>query len=197
MKTIESSLIWRGLLSIVVGVIAVAWPGITVGAFVILFAVYAFLAAGIEAMRAFRSETAGPVAGRLVLSLLNVAAGVVALVWPDITALALALLVAAWAFLIGVFEFYLAFSAGETAGERALLGLTGLISVALSVVFAIRPDVTVVTIAEVYGLFSIAAGISSLVMGANLRSATPSITTLQARSPEGLPRASQSSSQPR
>jgi uncharacterized membrane protein HdeD (DUF308 family) len=182
---------WRRLLSIIVGVIAVAWPGITVGAFVILFAVYAFLAAGMEATRAFQSETGGPVAARLVLSLLNVAAGVVALVWPGITALALALLVAAWAFVIGVCELFLAFRAGETAGERALLVSTGLISVALSVVFVIRPDVTIVTIAEVYGLFSIAAGISSLVIGANLRSAAPfaggSMRTPHANSPEGLP----------
>ncbi|MCW2674710.1 MAG: protein of unknown function rane, partial [Frankiales bacterium] len=155
MKSPATPLIWRGLLAILVGLIAVAWPGITIGAFVILFAIYAFLAAGIEAMRAFRSETAGPVAGRLVLALLDVAAGVIALAWPGITALALALLVAVWAFLIGSYELLLAFSAGETAGERAMLGLTGLISIALGVVFAIRPDVAAVTIAEVYGLFSI------------------------------------------
>jgi uncharacterized membrane protein HdeD (DUF308 family) len=164
---------WRGLLAIVVGLIAIAWPGITVGAFVILFAVYAFISAGMQAMRAFRSETAGPVAGGLVLALLDVAAGVIALAWPGITALALALLVAVWAFLIGIYELVLAFSAGETGGERAMLGLTGLISIALGLVFAIRPDVAAVTIAEVYGLFSIVAGISSLVLGANLRSATP------------------------
>jgi uncharacterized membrane protein HdeD (DUF308 family) len=173
-KSLASPLIWRGLLAILVGIIAVVWPGITVGAFVILFAVYAFVAAGIEAMRAFRSKTAGPVVGRLVLSLVDVAAGVVALVWPGITALTLALLVAVWAFITGFFELLLAFRAGETAGERALLGLTGLISVALGLVFAIRPDVAAVTIAEVYGLFSIVTGISSLVMGTNLRSATPS-----------------------
>jgi uncharacterized membrane protein HdeD (DUF308 family) len=174
MKNLASPLIWRGLLAILMGVIAVAWPGITVGAFVILFAVYAFLAAGMEAMRAFRSQSAGPVAGRLVLALLDVAAGIIALVWPDITALALTLLIAVWAFVIGFLEVIFAFSAGETAGERALLGLTGLISVALGVVFAIRPDVGAVTIAEVFGLFSIVVGISSLVLGANLRSVTPS-----------------------
>jgi uncharacterized membrane protein HdeD (DUF308 family) len=173
MKNLASPLIWRGLFAILVGVIVVAWPGITVGAFVILFAVYAFVPAGMDAARAFRSETAGPVIGRLALSLLDIAAGVVALAWPGITALALALLVAVWAFIIGFFELFLAFGAGETAGERALLGLTGLISVALGLVFAIRPDVAAVTIAEVFGLFSIVGGISSLVMGANLRTATP------------------------
>jgi len=175
MKNLDSTLIWRGLLAILVGVIAVAWPGITVGAFVILFAVYAFLAAGLDAMRAFQSQSAGPVAGRLVLALLDVAAGVVALVWPDITALALTLLIAVWAFVIGFLEVFFAFSAGESAGERALLGLTGLISVALGVVFAIRPDVGAITIAEVFGLFSIVAGISTLVLSANLRSVTPSL----------------------
>jgi uncharacterized membrane protein HdeD (DUF308 family) len=124
-------------------------------------------------MRAFQSEAAGSVAGRLLLAMLNVAAGVVALVWPGISVLALALLIAVWAFVIGFFELYLALSGGATAGERALLGLTGLISLALGLVFAIRPDVTVVTVAEVYGLFSIVAGISSLVLGANLHSTRP------------------------
>jgi uncharacterized membrane protein HdeD (DUF308 family) len=177
MKSLASPLIWRGILAVVVGVIAVAWPGITIWAFVILFAVYAFLSAGMEAARAFRSETAGPVAGHLVLALLNAAAGVVALAWPGITALALALVVAVWAFIIGFLELYLAFSAGETAGERALLGLTGLISVALGVVFAIQPDVAAVTIAEVYGRFCIVSGVSTLVIGANLRRAAPSPDT--------------------
>jgi uncharacterized membrane protein HdeD (DUF308 family) len=44
MPSISNSLIWRAILAIVIGIIAVAWPSITVGAFVLLFAVYAFLA---------------------------------------------------------------------------------------------------------------------------------------------------------
>lgn len=87
MNSLASPLIWPGILAILVGAIVVAWPGITVGVLVILFAVYAFLAAGIHAMRAFGSETAGPVAGRLVLSTVDLAAAVVALAWPGITAL--------------------------------------------------------------------------------------------------------------
>ncbi|MCW2648155.1 MAG: protein of unknown function rane [Pseudonocardiales bacterium] len=178
MNSPASPPIWRGLLAILVGVIAVAWPGITIGAFVILFAGYAFLAAATEAVRAFRSESSGPVSGGLVLSVIDVAAGVGALVWPGITAYVLAVLVAGWAFIVGFFESLRAFSAGETVGERALLGSTGLILVALGLVFglvlAVQPDVGAVTIAEVYGLFSIVAGISSLVIGANLRGAAPS-----------------------
>lgn len=169
MKNLSGALVWRGVLAVVVGVIAVAWPGITVGAFVILFAVYAFIGAATEAARAFRSAGAGAVAGRLLLAVVNAAAGVAALAWPGITALAIVLLVGIWAFVIGFAEIGMAFAAGETAGERALFSLTGLISVALGVVFAIRPDIGAVTISQVYGLFSLVIGISALVLAVSAR----------------------------
>jgi Short repeat of unknown function (DUF308) len=85
----------------------------------------------------------------------------------------LAVLVAVWAHIIGFFELFRAFSAGERVGERGLLGLTGLISVALGLVLAVQPDVGAVTIAEVFGLFSIVAGISSLVIGAKCAAPPP------------------------
>jgi hypothetical protein len=48
---------------------------------VVLFAVYAFIAAGLEAARAFSSAKAGPVIVHLLLALVDLAAGVVALAW--------------------------------------------------------------------------------------------------------------------
>ncbi len=133
-----------------------------------------------QAASSFRSDSARRVAGRLLLAVLDVLAGGVALVWPGITALALALLVAAWALVTGICEVVLVFGAGKTAGERALLGLTGLVSVALGVVFAIRPELGAVTIAEVFGLFSIISGVAALVMAANLRRARPVSSTAAA-----------------
>ena len=84
-KSLSTSMILRGILAFAVGIVALAWPGVTVLALVILFAVFAFIAAGLEAMRAFSSATAAPVAGHLLLGLVDVAAGVVALVWPGPT----------------------------------------------------------------------------------------------------------------
>lgn len=167
MTNLKSALAWRGIFAVIIGVIAVAWPGITVGAFVLVFAVYAFIAAGTAAAGAFRSRGSGGAAGALLLAVIDVAAGVAALAWPGITALALVWIVAAWALIGGFAEIAMAFATGETAGQRALLGLGGLVSIALGVVFAIRPDVGAATIAQVYGLFSIVAGVSALVMAAN------------------------------
>ena len=31
-KSLSSALLWRGLLAVVIGMVSVAWPGITVGA---------------------------------------------------------------------------------------------------------------------------------------------------------------------
>jgi uncharacterized membrane protein HdeD (DUF308 family) len=169
--SISTSLLWRGLLAIAVGIVSVAWPNITVGAFVILFAVYAFIAAGMEALRAFSSDRAGPVFGYLLLALLSLAAGVVALVWPGITALVLVIWVAAWAGATGVVEIAMAFRHGATAGERALWALTGLVSIAFSIVLFIRPDIGAVSLATVFGLFSIFYGVSALVLSFQARKA--------------------------
>ena len=46
-KSPSTSLIVRGVLAVAVGIIALAWPQVTVLALVILFAVYAFIAAGL------------------------------------------------------------------------------------------------------------------------------------------------------
>jgi uncharacterized membrane protein HdeD (DUF308 family) len=167
--SLSTSLRWRGALAIVLGIVSVAWPNITVGAFVVLFAVYAFISAFADGARAFASDRAGPVVGWLVLALLSVAAGVIALVWPGPTALVLTIWIAAWAFVTGIVEVAMAFRQGETAGERAMWALTGLISVALGVVLFVRPDVGAVSLATVFGLFSIVYGITTLVLSTHAR----------------------------
>lgn len=57
----SSYLILLGVLAIVVGIIALAWPGVTVLALVILFAADAFIGAGLQLTRAFSSRTASMV----------------------------------------------------------------------------------------------------------------------------------------
>ena len=61
LKSKSTSLILLGVLGVIVGIIAIAWPNVTILALVIVFAVYAFIAAALQTMRAFSSATAGPV----------------------------------------------------------------------------------------------------------------------------------------
>ncbi len=168
-KSVSTSLILRGVLAIIAGIIALTWPGVTILALVILFAIYAFIAAGLEGMRAFSSATAGPVIGHLLLALIDLAAGVIALVWPGPTALVLVLIVAIWAVMAGVFEIFAGFAGGETAGTRALFFLTGLVSVAFGVVLFAHPRVGAFALALLFGLWSLIYGGSLIVMGIDAR----------------------------
>jgi uncharacterized membrane protein HdeD (DUF308 family) len=167
--SLSTSLLLRGLLAIALGIVSVAWPDITVGAFVILFAVYAFVAAFTDTLRAFSSGRVGPVFGYLLLALLSVAAGVAALAWPGITAFVLVIWIAAWAVTTGVIEAALAFRQGATSGERAMWAITGLASIALGIVLFIRPDIGALSLASVFGLFSIVYGASALVLSFQAR----------------------------
>jgi uncharacterized membrane protein HdeD (DUF308 family) len=128
---------------------------VTILALVILFAVYAFMDAGLEAVRAFSSGTAGPVFGHLLLGLVDLAAGVIALVWPGPTALVLVLIMEIWAFIGGFGEIFAGFGSSETAGTRAMFILAGLVSVAFGVVLFARPGIGAVTLALLFELFSL------------------------------------------
>jgi uncharacterized membrane protein HdeD (DUF308 family) len=183
-KSLSTSLILRGLLAVTVGVVALAWPGVTVLALVILFAVYAFMSAATEAMRAFSSATAGPVVGHLLLGLVNIAAGVIALAWPGPTALVLVLLVGAWATATGLVEIFAGFRAGEPAGTRALFFLSGLVSMAFGIVLLARPDMGAVALALLFGLFNLIYGISTLVQGIDLRRTGKTLPSLFETKPE-------------
>ena len=175
LRSSSISLILLGVLAVVVGIIAIAWPQVTIYALVILFAVYAFIAAALQAMRAFSSRTAGPVFGHLLLALIDLAAGVIALVWPGPTALVLVLVVGIWAFVGGVFEIVAAFQSGETAGTRALFTVAGLVSILFGVLLFAHPNVGAVTLALLFGLFALIYGISQITMGIELRRASKTL----------------------
>ena len=177
-KSTSTSLILLGILAVIVGIIAIAWPGVTILALVILFAIYAFMAAGLQAARAFSSRTAGPVFGHLLLGLIDLAAGVIALVWPAPTAFVLVIIVAAWALVGGFAEIFAGFGSGETAGTRAMFIVAGLVSVAFGVVLFARPSVGAVTLALLFGLYSMIYGFSQITAGVQVRQVGTSVRSL-------------------
>jgi uncharacterized membrane protein HdeD (DUF308 family) len=172
LKSLSTYLIVRGVLALIVGIVAVAWPGVTVYALVVLFAVYAFMDAAVQAVRAFSGVRTRAANARILIALVNAAAGVVAIAYPNITAVALVVIVAIWAIAFGVLELFAASGAGETAGTRAWFVLAGLVSIAFGFVLVGRPDLGAVSLAVIYGIFSLAFGITAIVLGVQTRRAT-------------------------
>ena len=107
LNPLRYTLVFRGVLALVVGLVAVGWPEVTIGVFVLLFAVYAIVAAGADVVAAFRADHAGSVVGHVLLAIASVAAGVLTLAWPDVTVQVFALIVACWALAAGAMQVHL------------------------------------------------------------------------------------------
>ncbi len=118
-KSSSTSLILLGILAVIVGIVAIAWPGVTILALVILFAVYAFMDGGLQGARAFSSRNAGPTFGAPATRADRPGGWhVVALVWPGPTALRPAIIVAAWVLVGGFAEIFAGFQSGVMTAER-------------------------------------------------------------------------------
>ena len=93
----------------------------------------------------------------------------IALAWPGPTALVLVLIMGVWAIIAGLAEISAAFLRGEPTGTRAMLIVGGLITIAFGVVLCARPGIGAITLALLFGLFNLIAGIWMLVQGIELR----------------------------
>ncbi len=139
---------------------------------------YAFVAGGLQTIRAFSSDTAGPVFGHLLLGLVSLAAGVIALAWPLPTALVLVVIVGTWAVISGLLEIGSAFRADESAGTRTMFLLVGLVSIVFGLVLLAHPGMGAVTLGLVFGLFNLIHGGWMLVQGIELRRTSKSLHSI-------------------
>ena len=171
LKSLSTFLILRGILAVALGIMALAWPGVTVLTLVIMFAVWAFIAAAVQVTLAFSSSStaAGRVRGHLLLGLADLAAGVVAVAWPGATALVLVLIVGCWAVFAGLFGVFVALRADELARSRPLFILGGLGAVAFGVSLFARPGMGAITLALLFGMFSLTNGAGLIMQGIGLR----------------------------
>lgn len=67
----------------------------------------------------------------LTLGLVSIAVGVIALIWPGKTIVVLAFLLAIWLIVTGVFSIIRGFAPGLSGGMRALIIITGVLSIIL------------------------------------------------------------------
>src|SRR3954466_13182979 len=88
------ALVLRVLFAVLFGIAAFAWPGITLGALVLLYGAYAFVDGvfALAAALAGRTERL-PLWALLLEGLAGIAVGIMTIVWPGITALALLYLI--------------------------------------------------------------------------------------------------------
>jgi uncharacterized membrane protein HdeD (DUF308 family) len=161
----------RGILAIAFGVAALAWPGLTLVVLVALFGAYAIVDGVIAILAVMRHKERGRWWVVLVEGILGVAAGLVALAVPGITAVTLVLIIGAWAILTGIMEIAAAVRLRREMEDEWLLGLAGILSVVFGAAIVVFPGAGAIALVTVIGAFSIVFGLAMLFLGLRLRNA--------------------------
>ena len=177
LQSYRRMLLLRGVLAILFGVLALVMsPSITITFLVYLFGAYAVLTGIAAVATALRYTKEQGWALLLVEGILSILVGIVAFVWPGITALIFLYLIAAWAIVIGLMEIVGAFTLPLGTGQEWLLGLAGVVSIIFGVLIAIRPHTGLVTLVWLLGIYAIVYGILYIVGYFQTRSLASSLT---------------------
>ena len=153
-----------GLLSVALGVVILLWPGISLEALVILFGAYALATGVIGLFYSFSAQANGERGWLIFSSLLGIAVGIMVLVWPSISALALLYVIGAYAVALGILAIGGAFWLPIGGGDTALMILSGLVSILFGIVIFAKPgDGALVTLALI-AAFALVNGITELVV---------------------------------
>jgi uncharacterized membrane protein HdeD (DUF308 family) len=170
----STPLIVRGILGVLVGLSAMVWPGITLLAFVTLFAVYAAIDGVANLLFAFgRPSVTDRRWLHVALGVLSLAAAAIAIMRPGITLVTLVLFIAAWAVIRGVLELALAFRLRKVITGEWLMALAGIGSIVFGLAVFAFPAAGAVSIAWLLGAYAAAWGVVLIGLGIRLRSLTP------------------------
>ena len=154
-----------GLVSVALGVTALASRIDAVATLVVVFAV-SLIYAGMAEL-AFASATRQNRWLGILAGMASIAAGFIALAWPGVTLLVLAVLVGASLISWGVYRIYLSF-ADPFIRPRAVTLIEGIVLTALGVLALAWPSVSILVLAILVGVFFIVLGIFSFVSGLHM-----------------------------
>ncbi|MGW5324217.1 HdeD family acid-resistance protein [Rhodococcus pyridinivorans] len=171
LKQIWWVVLLRGILAVLFGVVALVWPGITVWALVVVFAAYAIIDGIVLVVQSVRDKPEGW-GWWLAMGVVSVLAGLVALFWPGITALALLYVIAFYAILFGI--------TGIVGGIRfrkvpesgwVWSVLAGVVAVLFGIVLLIFPGEGILSLIVLLGIYAILFGVLLVILAFQARSA--------------------------
>ena len=126
------TVVLRGIVAVLFGLFALFAPASAFVTFVVLFGVYALID-GVLALGFGLGERRYHRGTMVARGLVSIAAGLIALFWPGQSALALLIVIGAWAIASGILEIVLAIRMRKELTHEWLLGIEGGLSIAFGV----------------------------------------------------------------
>jgi uncharacterized membrane protein HdeD (DUF308 family) len=165
------ALLLRGICAVIFGILAFIWPGITLGALVLLWGAFALIDGILSIIAAVsRREGSGiPWWALLLEGVLGIAAGILTFIWPGITALMLLFLIAAWAILTGIFEIVAAIRVRKEIEGEWWLVLSGILSIVFGVLLVARPGAGALAVVWLIGAYALIFGVFLIALSFKLK----------------------------
>lgn len=164
-------IVLRGVASVIFGLIAVVAPGLSLAALVFVFGAFAFVDGILALVSAVRRRGVSDRWWVLLLQgLAGVTTGVVTVVWPDLTTLALLYLIAAWALVIGALGIAAAIRLRKIITGEWLLALGGVAAIGFGVLLMLLPEAGALAVILWIGAYTFVSGVLLIALGFRLRS---------------------------
>jgi uncharacterized membrane protein HdeD (DUF308 family) len=158
----------RGAVAIAFGILAMISPGAAFLSLVVLFGAYAIVDGAFALVLA--SRRVQPHGALIARGIASIAAGIIAFVWPGITAFALLIVIAAWAIISGALEIVMAIQMRKQLEGEWLLALEGVLSVAFGVLLLLSPLVGAIVLGLWIGAWALVLGGMQIGTALRLRS---------------------------
>jgi uncharacterized membrane protein HdeD (DUF308 family) len=163
-------LVMRGIAAITFGVLSLLWPGLTLLVMALLWGAYVLVDGLLSLLHAFKLRGRGlSVALWSLVGVLGVSAGVLAFIWPGLTAFVLLTLIAAWAIVVGALQLAAAWRLRRQIRGEWLLALSGALSLAFGALLVLQPQTGAVAVVVLVAGYAIAFGVLLMALGWRLR----------------------------
>ena len=162
-------LLLRGIAAIIFGVLAFAWPGLTLLTLIMIYGAYV-LVDGVLAIAA--AIAGGAPTSRwwlAIVGLFGIAAGLLTLLMPGLTAIVLLYFIAFWAIGTGVFQIIGAIRLRKEIDNEWLLILSGIFSVLFGVYVLSAPGAGALALVWVIGFYAIIEGVLLVALAFRLK----------------------------
>ena len=153
----------RGVVAIAFGVLAILMPGLTLLWLVALFAAFAIIAGIASAWGATQSRGHAGWGVMLLLGIVFIIAGVLAIIYPGLTALTLILLIGANALVTGVLDLVAAVRLRRQIQNEWLLVAEGLVSIVFGAIVLIFPGAGALALIWFVSVYATLSGILLLI----------------------------------
>jgi len=162
----------RGFIAVLLGVIAIVWPGPTVAVVVLLLGAFALVEGVTNVVAGVRSRESWAIAEGII----SVVVGIVIVVWPAITALALLYVIAAWAIITGILRIVAAIELRRVIRNEWLLVGSGVASIIFGAIAALFPGAGILAIIWLLGAWMIVLGVLLIALALSLRQLAHGLT---------------------